>query len=102
MKTKCPFCGDESITLLQRMFAGGMASKGVKCKSCGNHCVKGMKSTIFRTFATLVIFVDIILTGYAGVLPPLQLWIVIALAIVGMLIFDGFFCNLEKHNRNYL
>lgn len=57
MKYKCPYCGKKSFSLWQKIIAGGMTAKGVKCPECGHHAVHGLKSTIYKTVVMTIVLV---------------------------------------------
>lgn len=105
MKYKCPYCGNKSFSLWQKILAGGMTSKGVKCPSCGHHAVHGMKSTIYKTVVMTVVLVFCVINSvkaYSGT--PLISVEACAVLLVGVYIvfcklINGLLFDLDTNNR---
>lgn len=98
-KYKCPYCENNSFSFFTKMFAGGMASKGVECPKCGKHAVHGIKSTICSTVLMAAAFI-FILINYNSSRPDMLLCIcVLAAAYLICRLANGLFFDLTENNR---
>lgn len=79
-KYACPHCGEETISHLQKAFAGTQKSKGVICPKCGMHCTNGMKSAILHTVTDLIMLIIVIIFYF--VMPSGRNFFYMAAAII--------------------
>jgi DNA-directed RNA polymerase subunit RPC12/RpoP len=98
-KYKCPYCEKEAYSFFSKMMAGGMASKGVKCPSCGKHSVHGIESTVFRT-VVMAVALTFMLVNYFGKSADVVLCLIVfAAAFLICKIANGLFFELTENNR---
>lgn len=99
-KYECPYCHEKTFSFFQKLIAGGMTSKGVICPNCKNHCVHGLKSTIFNTVImalALIYLIVVYVTDFGTTLSAIIVFI--SAWIIGRF-FNAIACELEKNNRN--
>ena len=93
MKVACPHCKKNTIPLYKKAFAGSLTRKGVLCPSCGNRCVNGIPSTIFKTALRLVaLIIVIVLTAndvYIIGNPFITILSILAVVFVLEILFDA-------------
>lgn len=102
MKYKCPYCEKKTFTLVQKMFTGGMTSKGRACPECGNHAVHGMKANIFRTVMNFIPFVFFLINYFKGYVDLLGCVAIFLIANIICIIVNGLFFDLDYNNRKDL
>jgi hypothetical protein len=99
-KYECPYCHKKTFSLFHKFIAGGMASKGVVCPECKNHCVHGLKSTIFNSVVMGLALIYAIIVYVSDLGTTFSALIVIVSAFFIGKIFNAAACELEKNNRN--
>lgn len=60
MKHTCPHCGEKTISIFKKSFAGNPQSKGVKCPLCGKRCTNELKSAVFHAVVDIIALVFIV------------------------------------------
>ncbi len=60
MKHTCPHCGEKSISIFKKAFAGNPQSKGTVCPNCGKRSTNELKSAVFHAIIWLIALVFII------------------------------------------
>ncbi|MBR6599330.1 MAG: hypothetical protein IKK88_03420 [Oscillospiraceae bacterium] len=102
MKYKCPYCEKNTFTLIQKIFTGGMTSKGRACPECGKHAVHGMKANIFRSVMNLIPLIFFMVNYFKQYVSfAVCLAIFIGVNIFCMII-NGLFFDLDYNNRKDL
>lgn len=98
-KYKCPYCQENTYTLVDKILVRGMASKGRVCPKCGKRSVTGLKATIFKSVLLGLVFIAILYSYISKSSNFIYLIIGFFTALVLSKIFDILFCEFEKNNR---
>lgn len=99
LKHKCPHCGENSFSIIDKALAGNYTSEGKKCPNCGRRAVNGMPSTIFRSVSWLAVVIIMLVRYFGNVrdMQVLNIWEFVAVFAIGFIlpyIFDAFFGKL--------
>ncbi len=105
MKYECPYCGKKTFSIWQKIIAGGMTAKGVKCSECGHHAVHGLKSTIYKTVvmtAVLVFCMVNAIKAYSGteiISVEECAVLLVGVYLIFCKLINGILFNLYENNR---
>lgn len=98
-KYKCPYCENESFSLISKMFTGGWTSKGTACPLCGKHAVHGVQATVINTVIMSAALIFIIV-NYKSSDPNIPVcFAVLAGAYLICRVINGLFFELTLNNR---
>ncbi len=93
-KYVCPHCGEETISIFKKAFAGNQKSKGTPCPNCGGRCTNGMQSAIFHTVTDALMLIAAVVLYIKLENSFLPIITVIAIVFVLNTLFDAFFFPL--------
>lgn len=98
-KYVCPHCGEATISIFKKAFAGNQKSKGTSCPNCGGKCTNGMQSAIFHTITDTLMLIATVVMYIKIDNSFLPIIITIAIVFIINTIFDALFFPLVSTLR---